>query len=133
MREENVSAINNKVPFMVAVNPVNYGKACKLSCVEAIAATLYLGGFYSESEFILSHFKWGMSFLNVNYEVFNLYKKCSNSNELLNAETKYLENEMNKKNNKKSFYDIDFSDEDNEELENCDDIIDDHNYAINDK
>lgn len=133
MREENVSAINNKVPFMVAVNPVNYGKACKLSCVEAIAATLYLGGFYSESEFILSHFKWGMSFLNVNYEVFNLYKKCSNSNELLNTETKYLENEMNKKNNKKSFYDIDFSDEDNEELENCDDIIDDHNYAINDK
>ena len=133
MREENVSAINNKVPFMVAVNPVNYGKACKLSCVEAIAATLYLGGFYSESEFILSHFKWGMSFLNVNYEVFNLYKKCSNSNELLNTETKYLENEMNKKNNKKSFYDIDFSDEDNEELENCDDIIDDHNNAINDK
>lgn len=131
MREENVSAINNKVPFMVAVNPVNYGKACKLSCVEAIAATLYLGGFYSESEFILSHFKWGMSFLNVNYEVFNLYKKCSNSNELLNVETEYLENEINKKNNKKSFYDIDFSDEDFEEIENCDDIIDDH--AINDK
>lgn len=86
---------NNKfearlLPFMVAVNPVNYGKAYKLNCAEAIAAAMGLGGFITEAEEILSNFKWGHSFFKVNEEVFERYSLCSNSLELRKAEENYL-------------------------------------------
>lgn len=89
------------LPYLVAVNPVNYGKSYKLSCVEAVAATLQLAGFYQETEFLLNHFKWGMSFLEVNSELFGLYKNCKKGEEMKIIEEKYISDEMECRKNKK--------------------------------
>ena len=98
----NLNKIETRLlPYMVAVNPVNYGKAFKLSCVEAVGASLYLAGFYKETDFLLHHFKWGKSFLEVNGELFNMYKDCKNSEELKAIEVKYLDDEIKLKELKK--------------------------------
>jgi pre-rRNA-processing protein TSR3 len=97
---------------MVAVNPVNYGKAYKLSCVEAFSATLFLGGFYQEADFLLSHFKWGNSFMDVNKEIFDRYKNCQTAEELKQVGDKYVNDEIESKLHRKQEIDeFEFSDE----------------------
>jgi pre-rRNA-processing protein TSR3 len=103
---------------MVAVNPVNYGKAYKLSCVEAIAATLYLAGYYDETDFLLSHFKWGKSFIDVNAELFGMYKNCENSEQLKLVEDKYIQDELESREKKKQQgNEIIFTDEEEDQEE----------------
>jgi hypothetical protein len=47
------------LPFLIAANPINYGKPCKLSCVEAISAAMFIAGLKEEAKFYLSKFSWG--------------------------------------------------------------------------
>jgi pre-rRNA-processing protein TSR3 len=117
---------------MTAVNPVNYGKPYKLSCVEAIAATLFLGGYYHEADFLLSHFKWGLSFLEVNKELFDGYKNCNKPNELIEFQDEYISDEIEKRNKRKNEIDelnFDTSSDEEEKEKQKEDINKDMNNA----
>ncbi|XP_044764752.1 18S rRNA aminocarboxypropyltransferase [Coccinella septempunctata] len=79
------------LPFLVAANPINYGKPCQLSCVEAIAATMYIVGFKSNAKYYLNKFSWGHSFLELNEELLEKYSNCSNSLDVVAAQNEYLD------------------------------------------
>ncbi|XP_005091937.1 18S rRNA aminocarboxypropyltransferase isoform X2 [Aplysia californica] len=97
------------LPYLVAANPINYGRPCKLSCVEAFAATLYITGFPAEAEHILSKFKWGSSFYTLNQEFLDSYAACSSSKEVVEAQQRILAEieEASRKNKQTDWTDID--------------------------
>jgi pre-rRNA-processing protein TSR3 len=67
------------LPYLVAANPVNFGKPTKLSTVEAIAAALYIYDRKDEAERALSVVNWGPRFLEVNREPLEAYAACATS------------------------------------------------------
>jgi len=78
------------LPFLVAANAVNYGKPYKLTCVEAIGATLYIVGLKTEAHQLMSEFTWGMEFLKINQELLDEYEKCSTPDEILTVQENYF-------------------------------------------
>eukprot|EP01120_Amphizonella_sp_Union-15-10_P014170 TRINITY_DN678_c0_g4_i3.p1 TRINITY_DN678_c0_g4~~TRINITY_DN678_c0_g4_i3.p1 ORF type:complete len:261 (+),score=47.51 TRINITY_DN678_c0_g4_i3:228-1010(+) len=79
------------LPFLVAANPVNYGKPFKLSCVEAVAATLFITGFKEICFELLDCFKWGRTFYNLNSALLEGYAVASDSAAVIEFQNKYIE------------------------------------------
>ncbi|KAI8910919.1 hypothetical protein EDD86DRAFT_225132 [Gorgonomyces haynaldii] len=101
------------LPFLVAANPVNYGKPYKLNCVEALAATLFITGFEDEGHLLLDQFGWGHAFYDINEELFERYKQCTDAQSILQEQEKYLQ-EMQEEKEKPREMDLPPSDSEEE-------------------
>jgi pre-rRNA-processing protein TSR3 len=82
--------IRRALPFLVAANPVNFGKPCMLSSVEALAAALYILGEEQQAHDILGKVSWGIRFLEVNKEPLELYAAAKDSTDVVRIQQMYL-------------------------------------------
>lgn len=79
-----------KLPVLVPVNPVNFGKPGKLSSVEAMAAALYIMGYMEEASAVLAKFNWGENFIPMNTQPLEEYMKCRTQEEVPVAEALFF-------------------------------------------
>ncbi|MBR9679861.1 MAG: DUF367 family protein [Candidatus Altiarchaeota archaeon] len=79
-----------KLPFLVAANPINYGKPMKLSTAEALAAGLWILGEPKQAELVMSKFKWGPHFLELNKERLVAYSRAKTEVELIDIQKERL-------------------------------------------
>jgi pre-rRNA-processing protein TSR3 len=78
------------LPFVVATNPVNYGKPFKLTTLEAFTAALYILGFIDKAEEILKLYKWAPNFLILNKKPLEDYRNAESSKEIIEIMKKYV-------------------------------------------
>ena len=78
-----VKGTSRCLPVLIAGNPVNFGKATKLSTVEALAGALYIADFKQEAAGLLSIFGWGHTFLELNRELLENYASARDSTEIV--------------------------------------------------
>ncbi|MBW9223156.1 DUF367 family protein [Methanothermococcus sp. SCGC AD-155-E23] len=64
---------HRRLPFLIAANPVNYGKPYKLSTLEACIATLYIANYKNEALSLLNGFKWAKTFIDLNRDLLESY------------------------------------------------------------
>jgi len=73
---------------LIAGNPVNFGKATKLTTAEALAAALYIAGFKQEARELLSVFTWGHTFLELNHALLENYAAAQDSTEIIKMQNR---------------------------------------------
>lgn len=78
------------LPYLVATNPVNFGRPFKLTSVEAFAAALYILGNKEQAEKVLSKFNWGHVFLEMNKEPLEDYSNAKDSQEIVKIQSEYM-------------------------------------------
>ncbi len=80
---KHVKGTSRCLPILIAGNPVNFGKATKLTTAEALAAALYIAGFKQEATELLAIFTWGHTFLGLNQAMLENYAKALDSTEII--------------------------------------------------
>ncbi len=86
-----MSGVHRALPFLVAANPVNYGRPFRLTTVEALTAALIILGHPDEADALLEPFRWGETFLTLNEEPLRRYAECADSTEVVAVQDDYLE------------------------------------------
>lgn len=78
------------LPYLVAANTVNYGRPWKLNCVEALAACFAIVGHEDWALALLENFSWGPTFLEINKELLQVYRECTDSESVEEAQNKWM-------------------------------------------
>jgi len=78
------------LPFLLAANPINYGRAMRLSSLEAAEAALFILGEPGHAARLARAHDWGRTFLELNREPLEDYASARTSAEVVRVQSLYV-------------------------------------------
>jgi len=79
------------LPYLLAANPINWGRPMELNSAEAVMASLLILGEKEQSEEFLGRFNWAPEFMRLNGELLEDYSKAKDSSDVVRIQNEYLE------------------------------------------
>jgi len=82
--------LSRSLPFLIAVNPVNFGKPLKLTTLEAFTAAVYILDEREQAKKLTSIYKWSPHFLTMNKNPLEDYRTATSSKQVIERMYEYL-------------------------------------------
>ena len=79
------------LPYLLAGNPINFGRPFALTTVEALAATVYILGDAAHAAALLAPFSWGHTFLELNEEPRERYAAAADAAAVIAIQQEYMD------------------------------------------
>ena len=83
------------LPYMLASNPINWGRPMELNSAEAVMASLFILGEREQAETFLGRFNWAPEFMRLNGELLEEYSSAKDSTEVVRIQNEYIDSIMN--------------------------------------
>jgi pre-rRNA-processing protein TSR3 len=79
------------LPYLIASNPVNWGRPMELNSAEAVLASLMIFGEKEQADELIKRFNWGPEFIRINGEMLSDYADAKDSGDVVRIQNEYLE------------------------------------------
>ena len=79
------------LPYLLAANPINWGRPMELNSAEAVMASLLILGEEEQAKEFITRFNWGEEFIRLNGSMLEDYSKAKDSSEVVSIQNEYLE------------------------------------------
>ena len=92
------------LPYLLASNPINWGRPMELNSAEAVMAALYILGEKGQAEEFLGRFNWAPEFMRLNGNMLEDYSKAADSTEVVRIQQEYIDSVVNSGRERASFF-----------------------------
>ena len=79
------------LPYLLASNPINWGRPMELNSAEAVMAALYILGEKEQAKTFVGRFNWGPEFMRLNGNLLEDYSNAKDSAEVVRIQNEYIE------------------------------------------
>ena len=79
------------LPYLLAANPINWGRPMELNSAEAVLASLVILGQKEQAESFMGRFNWAPEFMRLNEGLLEAYSEASDSAEVVRIQNEYVD------------------------------------------